>query len=343
MNTVLNENKIPRVSVVIPAHNQEKYIAQCLDSLIHQTMGDFEAICVFDGSKDNTLKILKEYEKKDFRIKIAYTDLCKPGVARNFGVRQTKGEFLLFLDGDDYLENNALELLSNKIEKENVDVVAFDAIAFYEEVGIKYLIPFAKPYYEKFKTNPFSPKQAKDVLFDISGMPFKFYRTKFWKEKKIEYSKNQFVEDALPMFQAFIKAKTVSALDVPVVNYRKHSNNSSAKKNFSKNLKDIFDVFYLCEKELKKQENHEIYLKSFFNNRFESLSYWYKQTPCLNKSYFVLEMKKIVKFIKNNYDEKYYRDNYKFGYFEFITKFPPYVGDFLYKLKVFKIFLEAYK
>ena len=104
-----------RVSVIVPVYNVEKYLKQCLDSLINQTLEDIEIICVNDGSTDSSLNILEEYQNKDNRIKIISQENKGVSAARNLGLKNAKGEYLLFIYADDWVELNALEELFNNI------------------------------------------------------------------------------------------------------------------------------------------------------------------------------------------------------------------------------------
>lgn len=117
---------IPKVSIIIPVYNAEKFLNKCLDSVINQTFKDIEIVCVNDGSKDNSLNILKEYQKKDNRIVII--DKANQGVsaARNDGIRKSTGEYITFVDSDDWLELDAIECVYNSITEKNVDVVKFN-------------------------------------------------------------------------------------------------------------------------------------------------------------------------------------------------------------------------
>ena len=232
-----------KVSVIIPAHNVEKYISQTIESILNQTINDLEVLCVYDGSKDDTLEILKEFAQKDKRIKIIYTELTKPGIARNFGLEQANGEFVLFLDGDDFLEENALEILVDKISKDNSDMVIFDVYHYFEKTKTKNPYNFGSCYYSVFKGKPFSPSEIYEKIFDnISGYPFKFYRRDFLIENDIRYSNHKFVEDSLPLFKSLICAKKISTIDFPLLNYRIHQENSSL--SVSKYFDDIFSVFF---------------------------------------------------------------------------------------------------
>ncbi|MBR4570580.1 MAG: glycosyltransferase family 2 protein, partial [Candidatus Riflebacteria bacterium] len=105
------------VSVIIPAYNVEKYIGECLDSIIFQTYKNIEIIVVNDGSKDNTLSIIRDYSKKDNRIIII--DKQNTGVSdtRNCGINKAKGVYIVFVDGDDYLANDYITYMLSLIDK----------------------------------------------------------------------------------------------------------------------------------------------------------------------------------------------------------------------------------
>lgn len=111
------------ISIVIPVYNVEKYLKECLDSIIRQTFNDFEVICVNDGSSDNSLNILKEYAPKDLRFKIISQEKRGAGDARNNGLKYAQGEFVIFLDSDDYFEPTMLEDLYNKAKEFDADLV----------------------------------------------------------------------------------------------------------------------------------------------------------------------------------------------------------------------------
>ena len=115
---------MPKVSVIIPVYNVEKYLRECLDSVINQTLKDIEIICIDDGSTDNSLSILEKYAKKDKRVKIiALNHNIKQGGARNRGLDIAVGKYIMFVDSDDYLALNTIESFYNAINKTGVDIV----------------------------------------------------------------------------------------------------------------------------------------------------------------------------------------------------------------------------
>ena len=113
----------PVISVIVPVYNTEPYLRECLDSISNQTLKDIEIICVDDGSSDNSIKILKEYEEKDNRFTILTQNHLKAGVARNNGIKIAKGEYLCFLDSDDFFDLNMLEEMYNQGKEDNSDIV----------------------------------------------------------------------------------------------------------------------------------------------------------------------------------------------------------------------------
>ena len=98
-----------KVSVIVPIYNAEAYLRPALDSILDQTLREIEIICVDDGSTDGSLKIIKEYQKKDARIRIVTQNNAGPGSARNNGMRRSRGEYVSFLDADDFFDANFLE------------------------------------------------------------------------------------------------------------------------------------------------------------------------------------------------------------------------------------------
>lgn len=114
---------MPKVSVVVPVYNVEKYLSKCLDSLINQSFRDIEIICVDDGSPDKSGEIAEEYAKKDSRIVVVHKENAGLGYARNTGMEHAEGEYVTFVDSDDWLTENYISNLVNAAEKYEADTV----------------------------------------------------------------------------------------------------------------------------------------------------------------------------------------------------------------------------
>ena len=123
------------VSVILPVFNGEKYLNVCLDSICKQTLSNIEIICVNDGSTDNTLSILEKYSSKDQRIKIISTENNGQGSARNIALNYASGEYIAFVDADDWISNDALYLLYNDAKSRNLDMLFYQMINYMEYSG----------------------------------------------------------------------------------------------------------------------------------------------------------------------------------------------------------------
>jgi len=113
----------PRVSIIVPIYNMENYLNRCLDSLLIQSLKEIEIIAVNDGSTDSTLPILNEYIRKDYRIKIINTNNMRVSSARNEGIKAATGDFIGFVDPDDWVEPKMYETMYNTAIKDKIDIV----------------------------------------------------------------------------------------------------------------------------------------------------------------------------------------------------------------------------
>ena len=140
----------PLVSVIVPIYNTAEYLEECLDSLISQTLEDIEIICVEDKSSDDCLKILKEYSKKDDRIVLIENDSNQgQSISRNNGLKVAKGEYVAFLDSDDWIDRNTYEQLYKFAKDNDHDLVVFNALRFNDEGVVWPCILHSKAGYDK--------------------------------------------------------------------------------------------------------------------------------------------------------------------------------------------------
>ena len=128
-----------KLSVIVPVYNVELYLRECLDSIINQTLKDIEIICIDDCSSDNSYGILEEYSKKDNRIIIFRNqENMSAGPSRNIGIRVSQGEYITFVDSDDFLDKNYYELLYNTAKEYDSDIVNTSNILRYNNGEISY-------------------------------------------------------------------------------------------------------------------------------------------------------------------------------------------------------------
>ncbi len=212
------------ISIVIPVYNIEKYLRECLNSLVNQTFKDFEVICVNDGSKDNSLEILNEYAQKDSRFKVVSQENSGSGSARNNGLSQAQGKYVQFLDGDDYFEPKMLETLYNLAEENGLDIAVCSSKKVDDEGNItETKNPNSPLNLAKLKLNKvYSYKDYPDDVFSlINSAPWnKLYLRKMLTENKLLFPKLTGPDDLCFVYMATVCAKRIMAIDEAFINYR---------------------------------------------------------------------------------------------------------------------------
>lgn len=186
-----------KVSVIVPIYNAEAFLQPALDSILDQTLREIEVICVDDGSTDGSLKIVKEYQKRDARIRIATQNNAGPGMARNNGLRRARGEYVAFLDADDFFALDFLEKMFETAKSEDLDIVVGDYDLYHSD-------------HAKFRKNVISEEQNllvpgkvtskndfPDQIFQLTDgyVWSKLFRRAFLSEKNILFP------EALRMFE----------------------------------------------------------------------------------------------------------------------------------------------
>lgn len=215
-----------KVSIIIPVYNVEKYIGECIESAIKQTLNDIEIICVNDASTDASLSIILKYAKQDKRIKvISYETNKSASQARKDGVLQADSEYIMFLDGDDYLERTACENLYNVISKKKVDMVHFGTNVINEghvsEQRITNLEKLLKPYNGMLRnsevfTGCFIEKKYRFSIWN------KIYESNFCKKAFLHVKDGDFpkAQDLYAFFILCYFAKSYCGIGEPYYNYR---------------------------------------------------------------------------------------------------------------------------
>lgn len=171
---------IPKISIIIPVYNVERYLRECLDSCINQTLEDIEIISVDDCSPDNSIKILEEYKQKDPRIKIFRHEKNKNlGASRNTGLTNATGEYIWFVDSDDYIDTKACQILYDAIKEFNVDMLCFSALKFADTEKKRQFI-YDKYYHQGIQINKiYHPKTNwKELVFSNLNVTAWAYLTK---------------------------------------------------------------------------------------------------------------------------------------------------------------------
>lgn len=178
-----------KVSIIIPVRNADKYLKECLESVVNQSLRELEIICVNDASKDNSLKILEEYSKKDKRLKIInLKEKSGQGHARNIGIEYASGEYIGFVDADDYIDLKMFEKMYSAITDKKADLSMCRALVYNDRTNV---VNQEDDYYslacfnEKFNKKTFSHYDTTAFWDKINVAVWnKLYRTGFLKSSK---------------------------------------------------------------------------------------------------------------------------------------------------------------
>lgn len=249
-----------KFSIIVPVYNVEKYLTDCLESIFNQTYKNYEVIIINDGSKDKSREILDKYKTKK-NIKIIDQKNQGLSVARNNALSYVTGDYILFLDSDDYLEQNALEILENNIKDE--DVIRFQATEVDEKKNI-----ISKIEEQSFKNLKGIEAFKKIVKYKyIENTWLYCYKTTFYKENNFKFKENYYHEDFGLTPIIIIKAKKVSSISNTLYNYRQRENSIMSSKDIKKIQKKCNDLYKLG------LHNIELIMNTKLNEKEIVLSY----------------------------------------------------------------------
>lgn len=243
-----------KVSVIVPIYNVEKYLRQCLDSIVTQTLKEIEILLIDDGSTDQSLEIAKEYEKKDARIQV----ICQPnggaGAARNNGIRHATGEYLSFLDSDDFFEPNMLEEAYVKAEETSADFVVFNSNQYHMDKDAFVEVPWVLRVKEIPPYMPFSCRQLTGNVFKtfVGWAWDKLYRRSFVIEHKLWFQEQRTSNDMLFVFSAIAIAKKIAVVNKVLAHQRR-----GGSESLSVTREKSWDCFYKALIALKERLNQE--------------------------------------------------------------------------------------
>lgn len=261
------ENYLYKVSVIMPVYNADDYITQAIETILTQTLTDFELICVDDGSTDKSVEIIRSFAKKDERIKLIEMSHIGVSTARNKGLLKSQGEYLIFLDADDFYEQTLLEKLYNTAKENNLDVVAtgFD---LYDTKKARFIKSAEEEHGNIYAGGTVASKNEFPdfILQSTTGYVWnKLFSSAFIKEKEILFAPELYVfEDVYFVCCALSLADRVSRVYETLVHHRIYHLQHRAKL-FKKHY-DQVPVVYLRVKEFLMRHGMYIPLsKSFLN------------------------------------------------------------------------------
>ena len=243
-----------KVSVIVPVYNVEQYLSRCLDSLVNQTLGEIEILVVNDGSPDRSQEIIDRYRER-------YPEKIRPFIkengglsdARNFGIERANGDYLAFVDSDDYVDIDMFEKLYARAKETDADVVCCPFVYDYGTVqkkrffsGKEYL--FGRPAAE----SPEMLKQANSYAWN------KIYRLSFWQRGNYRFPKGQWFEDSALIYGLLLDADRIECVNIPFYHYVKNREDSITNRVDPR----IYDIFKSCESMIAafraKYAEHEV-------------------------------------------------------------------------------------
>ncbi len=236
---------MPKVSVIVPIYNVEKYLEKCINSLLSQTLEDIQIILVNDGSKDNSGNIAREYEKNN-KNRIIYVEKENGGLsdARNYGLKYATGDFIAFLDSDDYIEKNAYEKMYNKAIEENADYVECD---FIWEFPNKIRVDKQYPY-----------KNKKEMLSFVRVVAWnKLIKSQLITDNNLEFPKGLRYEDVEFTYKLIPFVNKFAYVDKPFIHYVQREGSIANVQN--ERTAEIFTVLDNVIEFYKKNNIYEEY------------------------------------------------------------------------------------
>lgn len=299
------EENIPKISVVIPIYNVEKYLQQCLDSVCKQTLKDIEIICVNDGSTDSSLDIIRKYSQHDERVKVITGQNAGYGVAVNKGLAAATGEYISLIESDDFILPNMYEKLYQVCEESShvLDFVKSNTIRFYGdgEEGDCSVIPVIqnKNLYNVIINPIDTPEVFNAYMINTTGI----YKTSFIKRNKIvlHESPGASYQDNGLWFQLFMHAEKIMFIDEAFYMYRMDREDSSTncmsyEKAFCifKEWDYIYNLLNNVGKEMRKK-----YLPVFLSRCFGSLFYHFTRILDDYKIIYLRRFSEYMHHLKN--------------------------------------------
>lgn len=312
----------PQVSIIVPVYNVENYIERCLNSLVNQTFKDIEIITINDGSTDKSLELINKYVKEDIRVSVI--DLGDEGVSycRNLGIEKANGKYIMFVDSDDWIDFNMVEVMYKKAEENNIDLVMCSYIREFKDHSKEKIfnLPEEIIYKEDKVKNellrklvgPVKEELSNPEMLDALGTVWgKLYRADIFKENKINFVDLKEIgsaEDTLFNIFTFNYLKKVMFLNKPMYHYWR-DNPKSVTSQYNSKLKEQRKVFFKYISDFIKENNFEQVFEEALNNRICTSVLGLGLIEC-SKNNKISRINKI-KNIKIIINEEYIRNAYK--------------------------------
>ena len=296
-----------KVSIVIPVYNASAFLDYSINSILNQTLKDIELVCVNDGSKDNSLEILKDFAQKDSRIHIIDQENGGCGAARNRGLDNVHGKYVYFFDPDDFLVPNALEELYNNAINNDSDLVLFKLAFWIEGQPIDY----SQPYFDldeyfigvDFNNFTFNHNDIKRYVMNAKAFApwFKLYRTDFLKAYDDFYFPVNLPFDDVPFHvKSLLRASRISF--VPDFFYHYKIDNPNSVNSTSSNSIKIINIINIVEDFLRKDGFYEDFKKEFYTFKiYHTYIYFFRASD--GEEFFQAVKKEYLRIKRDFFDQ----------------------------------------
>lgn len=317
-----------KVSIIVPVYNGQKYIKKCLDSLLNQTLKDIEVIVVDDGSIDQTLQIINNIS--DERLKVISIENQGQGVARNIGITFATGDYLGFVDSDDYIDRTMFEKLYKTAIEQNSDLVIC-------------------PYYRVDEVGKILFSEMKNVAGDylnINTSPWnKLYRRSLWSKYDIKFAENLWYEDLHAVLPFVFVSNKIDWINEPLYYYVQRK--ESSINIFNERVEDIFKVFDGIYKfiECNKLKVTEEIIQYYFIMHlvFGHLSRCSAENIFLKRHKLIINTKKYLLSKFPNFLNNYYFTLNNIDKKPFSMFLIKYIGFKMFKYNIFDYFILLYR
>ena len=235
-----------KVSVIVPVYNVEDYLARCLDSLVNQTLKEIEIIVVNDGSPDNSQKIIDKYAKKNLNIKAYKKENGGLSDTRNYGIKKANGEYIAFIDSDDFVDKTMLEKMYQKAINDDADIVVCNSINLYDD----------NTKVEVKSNLNYSDDEIRNYLISAPMACTRIYKRELFNN--FEFKKGIYYEDLELTPKLVNYTKKIAFLDEGLYYYYQRMGSIMKQKEWNDKLLDIFTVLDSNKKALYSQYQEEI-------------------------------------------------------------------------------------
>lgn len=274
-----------KLSIIIPVYNSFKYLDKCINSLINQTISELEFIFVNDGTPDNSVKIIKKYQKNDDRIKLLEKENGGQASARNLGLSVATGEYIAFLDADDYVSLDMYEIMYNRAKKDNLDIVVCNYYLSYSDRAVEM----------KNDITSLSEKEiTRDEYLLLSPSPCnKIFKRKYLEREKFKFPEGIIYEDLASIPLLGLGDPKVVYLNKCLYYYVQSDVSTMRNKEYNSKYENIFKAIkYLYDHMVDKGNNMELeYLLVYHYLYLGSLNF-YKYKKYKNIDRISNDMKK---------------------------------------------------